>query len=201
MKTPSIFSSATLTPADLLTEEQLLVQLRIEQPQAQALMVRRYRLLARKIATRYLAHPEDIEEAVQDTFVRAFRSLPNFRGECRLSTWIAKIASSVAINKHNSLRSRVQWENTLEDHTWRLSAGEYSPAVEQRERHLWLSIALQQLNDKDATVIERFYLREQSIQEIRQDTGWSVSDIKSRLCRARRRLRVVIEANFLEEVM
>lgn len=200
MKTPSILSSATLMPADMLTEEQLITQLRKEQPQAQALMVRRYRMLARKIASRYLVQPEDIEEAVQDTFVRAFRALPNFRGDCRLSTWIAKIAASVAINKVNSMRSRVRWENTLEDHAYHLSAVENSPSVEQRERHLWLSIALQQLNDKDAAVIERFYLREQSIEEIRQDTGWTVSDIKSRLCRARRRLRTVIEENFLEEV-
>ncbi len=196
MKTTSITTRANLLPAEPLNEEELIVELRQERPQAQALMLRRYRLLVRKIAGRYLVQPEDIEEAVQDTFVRAFRALHGFRGECRLSTWLAKIASSVAINKLQSMRCRIRWENTLDDHAHRLSSEEHSYAMERRERYMWLSLALQQLHAKDAAVIERFYLQEQSIDEIRQDTGWTVSDIKSRLCRARRRLRTVIESQY-----
>ncbi len=198
MKTTSILTRANVLPAESPGEVQLLdlEQLKLGHPQAQALMVRRYRLLARKIASRYLNQAEDIEEAVQDTFVRAFRALPGFRGECRLSTWLSKIAASVAINKLNSLRVKVQWENNLDEYAHRLSTGDCSHAVEQKERYLWLSLALQQLHAKDAAVIERFYLQEQSIDEIRQATGWTTSDIKSRLCRARRRLRKVIENQY-----
>lgn len=47
-----------------------------------------------------LNNRQDAEEVAQDTFLRARKSLPNFRGDCSVSTWLYQIATNLAKNKH-----------------------------------------------------------------------------------------------------
>ena len=51
-------------------------------------------------ANSLLSNHQDAEEVAQDTFLRARKSIVNFRGECSLSTWLYHIATNLARNKH-----------------------------------------------------------------------------------------------------
>jgi RNA polymerase sigma-70 factor (ECF subfamily) len=72
------------------------------------------------------------------------------------------------------------------------NTGDSSIFLEKQETGELLRQALGQLSPQDATALDLFYFREQSIEEIGQITGWTASNIKSRLSRARQRLHNVL---------
>jgi RNA polymerase sigma-70 factor (ECF subfamily) len=175
------------------------------QRRAQRQLIERYDRLVRSILARYLQREEDIEEATQDTFLRAFSALAGFRNECKLSAWLSRVAVTTALNRlrqgisHYGQRA-VALEDAPPNATGATTVDETQASLQRSETRYWIGRAITHLSDKDQTVIDRFYLREQSIEEIREATGWSATDIKSRLCRARRRLREVVEQHYAEEL-
>ncbi len=162
--------------------------------QAYTALVKRYERLLQVVIGRYISDPEAVKDVRQDTFIRAFRALADFRGESKFSTWLCKIATSLTINR---LRTRryAAW-TALEDSPLLLEepSCDGGTALEMRETHALLHRAIGQLNPQDAVALNLFYLREHSIEEIGQLTGWTKLKIRSRLCRARQRLRSVLEA-------
>ena len=62
----------------------------------EALVVKYQRRVARHVA-RYLKSAADVEDAVQETFIRAYRGLAAFRGDSAFYTWLYRIAANVAI--------------------------------------------------------------------------------------------------------
>ncbi len=155
-------------------------------------LFRRYERLVRFVIRRYLTDPEAVKDTTQDTFLRAFRALPDFRGESKLGTWLGRIASSLALN-----RLRIRWHQVavpLDDHLMQWHDDSYNGGmtVEKAETMHLVQQSVRQLRSQDAMALELFYLREQSIEEIGRITGWTASKTKSRLSRARHRLREVL---------
>jgi len=174
------------------TDEKLIPLAVAGHQQACTILVRRYERLVRTVLQRHLSDPEAVKEVAQDTFVRAFRALPGFRGESKLSTWLCKIAVSLAISRLR-LRRYAAWESI----DGVLSHGHESSVngdaiLEKKETSQMLHQTLRQLSPQDATALELFYFREQSIEEIGHLTGWTSSNVKSRLSRARQRLHSVL---------
>lgn len=60
----------------------------------------------RSVCRRYLSDPRDVEEAVQDTFVKAANALPRFNGSFRLAAWMARIAANTAMDLSRKNRRR-----------------------------------------------------------------------------------------------
>jgi RNA polymerase sigma factor (sigma-70 family) len=175
-----------------LSDEKLISLIATGQQQAYSTLVNRHERLLRFVLRRYLTDPETVKEVIQDTFMRAFRALPGFRGDSKFSTWLSKIAVSLAINRLRvkryspwaSLDDTLQhWEKDLHDHEVLLEKQESSQLLRQ---------ALLQLSPQDATALDLFYFREQSIEEIGRLTGWTTTNVKSRLSRARQRLHKVL---------
>jgi RNA polymerase sigma-70 factor (ECF subfamily) len=63
----------------------------------EALVVKYQRRIARHVA-RYVKRAADVEDVVQDTFIRAYRGLASFRGESAFYSWLYRIATNVALN-------------------------------------------------------------------------------------------------------
>ena len=172
-----------------LSDDTLIRLILSGQEEACTEMVRRYQRLIRFVLQRYLTDPEAIQEVTQDTFVRAFRALPGFRGDSKLSTWLSRIAISQAVSRLRSKR-HTAWDS-IEDTLarWETDLHDHEATLEKQESNLLLRQAVQRLNPNDATALELFYFREQSIEEIGRITGWTATNIKSRLSRARQRLQ------------
>ncbi len=75
-----------------------------------------YRVIYRLVGSR-----QEAEDLVQETFIRAYRHLPKYRGEASLRTWLCRIATNVAITW---LQSRQQWEHPTDPE--RLSRVEFA---------------------------------------------------------------------------
>ncbi len=175
-----------------LSDETLISLVLSGQEVACTMLIHRYERLIRYVLRRYLTDPEAVQEVTHDTFLRAFRALPGFRGDSKFSTWLTRIAISQAISRLRS-KKHTAWdpiEETLA--RWEQDVQEQETALEKQETARLLRQAVSRLNPNDATALELFYFREQSIEEIGRITGWTATNIKSRLSRARQRLRDVL---------
>ena len=160
-----------------------------------ALLVERYRSYVFTLTLRQMGNREDAEEVAQDVFVKAYRSLADFRGEARFSTWLYTIARTCCISR---LRTRKPASATLD--------GLREPhaedrILEHRSRHETVNRAIRLLGPEDAQVVTLFYQAEQSLEEIGRIMGLETNTVKVRLHRARGRLKDVMARHFPEEVL
>jgi RNA polymerase sigma-70 factor (ECF subfamily) len=179
--------------AQRLSDEALIRLVKSGQEHVYGVLIKRHEKLVRYVLQRYFSDPEAVREVMQDTFLRAYRSLDSFRGESKFGTWLGRIAVSLAINRLRTRRYEA-WA-PIESATAFYTSGvaeDGGRALEEAERRELLSQALHRLRPGDATALDLFYFREQSIEEIGRITGWSSSNIKSRLSRARQRLHTLL---------
>jgi RNA polymerase sigma-70 factor, ECF subfamily len=85
-------------------EKKLVVAFQSGEPEAGECIHRYYSPMVRSICTRLLYDPEDVQEAVQETFLRIFRALPRLNGSYQLGAWIARIARNVCLDQIRSQR-------------------------------------------------------------------------------------------------
>ncbi len=179
-------------PYGQMADEKLLHLIEAGHQQAYTALVHRHERLIRFVLQRYLTDPEAVREVLQDTFMRAFRALPGFRGDSKFSTWLSKIAISLAINRLR-IKRYSPWESLDETLShWEADLQDNAAMLEKQESGQMLRQAINHLSPQDATALDLFYFREHSIEEIGQLTGWTTSNIKSRLSRARQRLHHVL---------
>lgn len=156
-------------------------------------------------ANSLLSNHQDAEEVAQDTFLRARKSIVNFRGECSLSTWLYHIATNLARNKHWYWWRRKRGESVSldsqvgDDENTKLCdviAGNDDTPAEETESNEFartLPEAIASLPAKYGDVIKLRVARDLSYEEISAELGISVGTVKSRLSRAREYLRIELE--------
>ena len=156
-------------------------------------------------ANSLLSNHQDAEEVAQDTFLRARKSIVNFRGECSLSTWLYHIATNLARNKHWYWWRRKRGESVSldsqvgDDENTKLCdviAGDDDTPAEETESNEFartLPEAIASLPAKYGEVIKLRVARDLSYEEISAELGISVGTVKSRLSRAREYLRIELE--------
>lgn len=159
---------------------------------------RRHSERIRLRAYRILGNWEDAEDVLQDSLLRAFKHLGQFRGTCSFSTWLTRIAINSALMELRRRRVRLEISyDRIADSTGTTESWEFpdpSPSPERlcgnRETEVLLRGAILRLPWRYQTVAERYHTKECSTNEIAQDMGISVAAVKSRLYRSRRKLRV-----------
>ena len=133
-----------------------------------ALMRRHSRMLFRA-ARAILRDDAEAEDALQEAWLRAYRAIGTFRGEARLSTWLVRIAANEALARR---RKAVRGPEML-------SLGEASiRALPEAFRDVFMLRAVQEL----------------SVEETAEALGLPPATVKTRLFRARRRLRQAMAA-------
>ena len=128
---------------------------------------------------------EDAEEIAQDSFVKAFKAIKQFKGEPKFSTWLYRIAYFTAINhlrKNKMLTSEIDMSTFKGDDK---DALEDLNAYDQKE---YIQKAMNYLKPIEQTLITMFYLEEFSTKQIVEITGLSNSNIKVSLLRIRKKL-------------
>ena len=170
--------------------------------QAYADLVKRYQNFVFTICLRYAPAREDAEEIAQDVFVKAYRSLADFRGDAKFSTWLYTIVHTSCLTFLRKKRPDIK---SLDDeHVFAtadtLDGGLHANQVEQKSRIAMVNAAIRLLGPDDAKVITLFYKGEQSLDEIGHIMGLEPNTVKVKLHRARQRLREKMEKHFTQEI-
>ena len=150
-------------------------------------LVRRYGPAARRVARAVLHHPEDADDAAQDGFFSAWRSINRYDPGRQFGPWILRIV----VNAAHDLRRRRQIRETdpVSPH---LPGGEASPValVEQGELGEHIDRALQGLPERQRLAVVLFDAEGFSHGEIAQMLGIPEGTVRSDVFHARRALRV-----------
>ncbi len=167
-----------------LEEETLINRILAGEQPLYATLVDRYKSYAYTIAMKILENRSDAEEAAQDAFIKAFHSLKSFNRQAKFSTWLYRIVFNTSISYK---RKRKHVFHSIETHVI-----EYSERADQEtelmDKQVFLTKALNTLNETDRQVIQFFYLLEFSLDEIAETMGQPANTIKVRIHRARQRL-------------
>lgn len=154
-------------------------------------LVDTYQNLAYTVAMKVLMNKEDAEEVVQDSFMKAFAGLKNFKRASKFSTWLYRIVYNTAVTKLRNRRAPTVKLNVLPENQTVLmldNAG-YDLLIDD-ERKKYVALALDRLSPEDYTIITLYYLGEKDIADICEVIGLNKSAVKMRLLRARKELDV-----------
>jgi RNA polymerase sigma-70 factor (ECF subfamily) len=185
-----------------LTDTEIIKRILQGEQQMFAELVHRYQQYVFTLVLRFTDSREDAEEISQDVFVKAYRSLADFRGESKFSTWLYTVVrtSSITFLRKKKLdttsldneRTFLQLENR--------ESGFNANTMEQKSRHAMVNAAIRLLSPDDGQIITLFYKGEQTLEEIGRIMGMEPNTVKVRLHRARTRLREKMEKHFTDEV-
>src|SRR5687768_238023 len=170
--------------------------------QAYASLVARYQNFVFTIVLRYIKSREDAEEVAQDVFVKAYRSLADFKGSSKFSTWLYTITTTTSITFLRKKKLDVQSldnENVFASAD-NIDSGMSANIIEQKSRTAMVNNAIKMLNPEDAQIITLFYKGEQTLEEIATILGKEPNAVKVQLHRARTRLKEKMQKHFMAEV-
>jgi RNA polymerase sigma-70 factor, ECF subfamily len=149
-----------------------------------------------RVIFRITKNREDAEDEVQETFIRAYRGLREFRGNSKFTSWLTRIAVNRALMCLRKRHRDISLDHTVEREGDSLNHDipEWRPNPEQcysqSEAHLNLNEELTTLPHglRSALILKHLY--GYTTEETAKRLGISVPAVKSRVLRARRRLRV-----------
>lgn len=167
-----------------------------------SLLVDRYKDRTFSLLKRMLKNEMDAEEALQDSFLKVYKSLPNFKGESQFSTWLYKIAYNTALTIITSAKRKQEQEFYSIDVEFDL--GSYDDEIYSTTENInqYLLKMIDKLPIKNSLVLIMFYIDGFSLSEISQVLGISLSNVKVLLHRSRIALRdLLLKHNFQKEVL
>jgi RNA polymerase sigma-70 factor (ECF subfamily) len=162
-----------------------------------------------RLARGILRNDSEAEDVVQETYVRAFTHLENFRGDSSLATWLARIAMNEALGRLRRQRPGVEWTSlppgTLEAQIiqFPLSAAAEDPekAMAQRQIQRVVEHAIDELPDTFRIVFITRVIEGMNVEETAEILGLKPETVKTRLHRARTMLRESVESKIGPVVM
>lgn len=177
---------------DVSVDEQDLELCRQGDESAYARIVQRYEAIIARQMWRFTRDPLKLEELVQEVFVEAYMSLHTFKGTAPFEHWLRKIASRVGYKlwKLNARDNERREKHDALHHETLLRQENVTPS----EAAEYLYQLLETLPAQERLVLTLMYFEGWDTQEVADHMGWTRSLVKVRAFRARKKLKVKLEA-------
>ena len=195
----------TVNDYSCATDEVLIAAAKASDGRAFEELSGRHVRLIRKTVYRIVRNLEDTEDVMQDSLLKAYRGLPEFKASCKFSTWITRIAINSALMLLRKRKARPEVSLIRSDaadqtgQTWDIadSSTNIERGLATQEARNLLSHAIEGLRPIYRSVLEQYHLQEKSMREAADTLGISIPAAKSRLSRARRTLRSRLKAKMI----
>ena len=162
-------------------------------------LIRKYKDLAFSVAVSVVKNEFEAEEVVQEAFIKAFKNLVTLKDKSFFKTWFYRILINEAFKSLEKKKREIV-----------LPTNQNLPEVEDfeepfrglsvEEQKFLVTESLKKIPAKESLSLQLFYLEESSIDEIINLTGWSESNVKVILHRARKHLLVVVKTMMENEL-
>jgi RNA polymerase sigma-70 factor (ECF subfamily) len=172
-------------------------------------LLTKYKNYVANLVAKHLPY-NHVEETAHEVFVRAYQSLPTFKGISSFKQWLSSIAvrtcydfwrvryrSRELLVSSLSEKHREWLETVISDSS---SCSYYDQGARKEAREL-LDWALERLSPEDRMVLELVYLEGLSVKEVAELLGWSAANVKVRSFRSRKKLRKLLSGLSDKEVI
>lgn len=189
-------------------DEELILRLQRGDEWAFQLLVRRFRKKIFSVAYGITVDREESQDIVQEVFLQAYRSIPGFRGDSSLSTWLHRITVNRCLNWKRRWARRFKWMHVSTD-----STDDDTPAAEiesplpnpedrvaNAQTRQQIGNALKMLPEQIRTVFVLRELEGLSYEQIADVTGIKLGTVRSRLFHARKQLKEILQPRVKEEL-
>lgn len=166
-----------------------------------ALLIDRYKDKAFSLLKRLLGNEMDAEEALQDSFLKAYNSLASFRRDSKFSTWFYRITYNTGLTVVASKKRKIEQQMSSIDEHFELGDFDsevYSTTANAKE---YLLKMIDKLPIRNALVLILFYIDDMSLNEICQVLNISLVNAKVLLHRSRNSLRDLLLKHNYQEVI
>ena len=157
-------------------------------------LIKKYQNQMYSVCLSILKRPDEAQEAAQDTFIKMHKSLNTFNSGSKFSSWLYKIAYRTSLDYLRKRKKTIDIEEVsflLENNN-----DSQEDVMMQSELSQQLLKAIAHLNPDEAGIIRMFYLEEMTIKELAEITGNSISNVKVKLFRGRKKLGEIIKTKF-----
>jgi RNA polymerase sigma-70 factor (ECF subfamily) len=192
--------------ADRDVDQQLVERAQGGDKQAFDLLVTKYQRKLGRLLSRFIRDPGEVEDVAQETFIKAYRALPSFRGDSAFYTWLYRIGINTAKNYLVALGRRAPTTTEFDaDEAESFEDGEQLRDINTPESMLaskeiaaTVQKAMEELPDDLRTAIELREIEGLSYEEIASIMNCPIGTVRSRIFRAREaisaRLRPLVDA-------
>jgi RNA polymerase sigma-70 factor (ECF subfamily) len=179
--------------ARMSDEEKLIERAAADDTAAFRELYNRHRADVARLVYRMLGGRGDLDDVIQEVFVQVHKSLKDFRGQSKLSTWLHRVTVNVVLMHRRAARSRPVFADEPLGEAL-VNGGDVAPDedVERRERVRAFSRLLDRLADKKRIVFVLHELEGISPAEIAKIVGAPVLTVRTRLFYARREIEAML---------
>lgn len=178
-----------------MDDDAAITAVRAGDAEAYAVVVERYQSVAFRTAYLVTRDADSAEDVAQESFIRAYRQLSRFRLGEPFRPWLLRIVTNLALNEVRARGRRHGMFGRLHP-TREVSTPGPARQFEQGEQHRELLEAIAQLGRDDQVVLYLRHFLDLPEREIATAIGKRPGTVKSRLSRARQRLRTVVESSY-----
>jgi len=170
----------------------LLARAAADDPAAFRELYEKHRMAVARLVFRMLAGRGDVEDVIQEVFVQVHRSLKDFRGQSKFSTWLHRVTVNVVLMHRRAARSRPTYADEPVGDIPHAQQQAPDDDAERRERMRAFGRLLDRLADKKRVVFVLHELEGISPEEIGKIVGAPVLTVRTRLFYARRELEAML---------
>ena len=158
-------------------------------------LIDRYKRLVSHIVYKIVKAEEDRQDIAQDVFVKVYQNLSSFKGDCKLSSWIGRIAYNTSLNHIGKKRDELWDDLSPEMSLDEIISDGITPEelAERNETSEWIRREIDRLPAPFNVIITLYHLYELTYNEIAEITGMPDGTVKSYLFRARKKLKALLE--------
>jgi RNA polymerase sigma-70 factor (ECF subfamily) len=191
MELTAPWTATETTPPEDVSDTELVVRAKRGDTEAFSVLVQRRQNLVFNLSYRFMRDPTLAEDAAQEAFLKAFRLLRGFRGDCNFSTWMYRVTVSVCLTEISRRKKRQEVELQPMDGRQTVDRRvESSDVLDMIRRCVNL------LPGRYASIITLYYLKEISYEEIARVMQIPMGTLKTWMFRARNQLRSIVEKEF-----
>lgn len=165
-------------------------------------LVDRYKDLVYTLSLRMMKHTEEAEEAAQDTFIKAYKSLNKFKGDSKFSTWIYRVAYNTCLDrlKKNKRQQYTVEINEYTEHQVK-TLDNALDQIEAKEKEQTIQDCLALLPSEDSFLLTLYYFEELSLEEIGKIVSLKPNNVKVKLFRSRKKMATILKRRLDNDII
>jgi RNA polymerase sigma factor (sigma-70 family) len=182
-----------------ITDQQLLENFYADHDmQWLGILLQRYTLLLLGVCMKYLKNEEEAKDCVQQIFLKTITELQKYRVQY-FKSWIYMVAKNHCLMKLRNRRGKIPAELTEKLLSTPGVDADIQTAVQNDKMLELMEQALKELNHEQQQCVTLFYLQKQSYQQITEQTGYSMLQVKSYIQNGKRNLKLLMERKIKEQ--